>query len=220
MRQILAFGDSNTWGLIPGTYPHKRYPWKVRWTSLLQEKYGDEEVRVIEEGLCGRTTVFEDALRPGRVGESSLQLVLESQTPLDAVILMLGTNDCKAAYNVSAHTIGRGIERCLDVVEEYVSPENILLVSPISLGRDVWKPEKDPEFNRTSVETSIELKNVYKMIAKKHGVSFMAASDVVSASEIDDEHMDAEGHRVFADTVYERLAPILTSEKLAPILAS
>ncbi len=211
MRHILAFGDSNTWGLIPGTYPHKRYPWKVRWTSLLQEKYGDEEVRVIEEGLCGRTTVFEDALRPGRVGESSLQLVLESQTPLDAVILMLGTNDCKATYNASAYTIGRGIERCLDVVEEYVNPENILLISPISLGRDVWKPEKDPEFNGTSVETSKELKNVYRMIAKKRGVSFMAASDVVSASEIDDEHMDAEGHRIFADTVYEKLAPILAS---------
>lgn len=209
MRQILAFGDSNTWGLIPGTYPQQRYPWKVRWTSLLQEKYDEEEVRVVEEGLCGRTTVFEDELRPGRKGVSSLEYIAESHYPLDAVILMLGTNDCKTSYNVSAYTIGKGIERCLNELEKHISADNILLVSPISLGEDVWKPEKDPEFDSESVEKSKELKEIYKTIAKKHGTKFLAASDYVTASDIDDEHMDEEGHRIFADTVYEKLAPIL-----------
>ena len=66
MKQILAFGDSNTWGLIPGSAPYERYPWGVRWTSLLQEKFADKDIRVVEEGLCGRTTVFEDQSRPGR----------------------------------------------------------------------------------------------------------------------------------------------------------
>ena len=52
MKQVLVYGDSNTWGLIPGTT--ERYPWGVRWTSILQEKLKNEEVRIIEEGLCGR----------------------------------------------------------------------------------------------------------------------------------------------------------------------
>ena len=33
MSNILAFGDSNTWGLIPGSKPHQRFPREVRWTG-------------------------------------------------------------------------------------------------------------------------------------------------------------------------------------------
>ncbi len=207
MKQILAFGDSNTWGLIPGSQPKKRYPWGVRWTSLLQEKSSD--LRVAEEGLCGRTTVFEDGLRPGRKAVNSLDPLLESQYPVDGVILMLGTNDCKSFYNASAYVIGKGIERCLDILEKYVAPENILLVSPIYLGDDVWRPEKDPEFSSNSVATSKELRDVYADIAKRRGTAFLAASDYVTASTIDDEHMDEDGHKVFADVIYQKLEKII-----------
>lgn len=211
MRQILAFGDSNTWGLIPGTAPYERYPWGVRWTSLLQEMLPKD--RIIEEGLCGRTTVFEDELRPGRKGVGSLAIALESHYPVDYAILMLGTNDCKSYYNVSAKTIGKGIERCLDVLTAHVEPENILLVSPIALGDEVWRDDKDPEFSTGSVIVSKHLKDVYRAIAKKRGVNFLAASDYVKASAVDCEHMDEKGHRLFAEVVYRR---IIENEKLAP----
>ncbi len=207
MKQILAFGDSNTWGLIPGSHPQERYPWGLRWTSILQEK--NENIRIAEEGLCGRTTVFEDGLRPGRNAASSLDPLLESHYPIDGAILMLGTNDCKPFYNASAYVIGKGIEKCLDILEKYVEPENILLISPMELGEDVWRPEKDPEFNGNSVVISKELKKVYEAIAKRRGTAFMAASDVVTASTIDDEHMDVEGHRIFAEAVYNKLEDIL-----------
>ena len=203
MKQILAFGDSNTWGLVPGSKPQERYPWGIRWTSILQEK--NSELRIAEEGLCGRTTVFDDGLRPGRNAVNSLTPMLESHYPIDGAILMLGTNDCKTLYNASSYVIGKGIERCLDILEKYVAPEKILLVSPINLGDDVWRPEKDPEFNQKSVETSKELKNVYKNIAKRKGVKFLAASDFVSPSDIDNEHMDEESHRIFAEVVASNL---------------
>ena len=119
MKSILAFGDSNTWGLVPGSKTLERYPDTVRWTGILQKSVSD--TRIIEEGLCGRTTVFEDALRPGRKGVASLSISLESQCPVDAVILMLGTNDCKAFYNVTPETIGLGIEQCVNEIEKYVS---------------------------------------------------------------------------------------------------
>ncbi len=207
MKQILAFGDSNTWGLVPGSKPQERYPWGVRWTSILQEK--NSGLRIAEEGLCGRTTVFEDGLRPGRNAASSLDPMLESHYPIDGAILMLGTNDCKTLYNASAYVIGKGIERCLDILEKYVAPEKILLVSPINLGDDVWHPEKDPEFDANSVSTSRELKEVYRGIAKRRGTAFLAASDYVSASDVDDEHMDEDGHRVFADVVSKELEKII-----------
>ena len=62
MKQILCFGDSNTYGLIPGT-SDQRYGWGIRWTSILDDKVSAKGYRVIEEGLCGRTTVFDDPFR-------------------------------------------------------------------------------------------------------------------------------------------------------------
>ena len=206
MKQILAFGDSNTWGLIPGSSPYQRYPWGVRWTSLLQGKL--EGTRVVEEGLCGRTTVFEDELRPGRKGVNSLSVTLESQFPLDFAIIMLGTNDCKSYYNVSARMIGKGVTKCLEVLERYLSPDRILLVSPMYLGEDVWREDKDPEFSKESVAVSKQLKEVYQRVSKERGTHFLAASDIVKPSPIDDEHMDVESHRIFADSIYEKISAL------------
>lgn len=204
MKQILCYGDSNTWGLIPGTT--ERYPWGVRWTSLLQEKLKDRNVRVLEEGLCGRTTVFEDSYRENRNGLKMLPLILESHTPIDAAILMLGTNDCKTLYHASAQTIGKGISLCIDALKQAVPAENILLVSPPLLGDDVWKPEKDPEFDIASVQTYRQLKEVYRSIAQLLGVGFLAASDISEPSLVDDEHLTAEGHEKLAQAIYEKLA--------------
>jgi lysophospholipase L1-like esterase len=202
MGSILAFGDSNTWGLIPGT--KKRYPWGVRWTSLVQEEL--KENRIIEDGLCGRTTVFEDQLRPFRKGAEVLPLALEGNYPLDGAIIMLGTNDCKTMFNASEHVIGLGLEKCLDELEKYLLPEQILVISPISLGEDVWRPEKDPEFDSSSVETSINLRQEYERIAKRRGNRFLAASDVAGASTVDDEHMDEEGHKALAFAIVQKLS--------------
>ena len=203
MKTILAFGDSNTWGLIPGSNPQERFPWGTRWTSILQGLTDD--ARIIEEGLCGRTTIFDDALRPGRRGLSTLPGLLESKSPVDAAIIMLGTNDCKTWYGANAYTIGRGIELCLDELQKYVDPSKILLISPIFLGRDVWRSDKDPEFGTGSVDVSRKLKDVYSGIASRRGNLFLAASDFVTASNVDDEHMDAEDHKVFAHAVYNAL---------------
>ena len=179
MSNILAFGDSNTWGLIPGSKPHQRFPREVRWTGIL--------------------------LRPGRRGLSALPGTLESQSPLDGAIIMLGTNDCKTIYGVSAYTIGLGIELNLDVLEKFVDPSKTLLVSPLHLGDDVWKPEKDPEFDKHSIEVSHELKSIYEAIAARRGLHFLAASDVASPSSVDDEHFDEEGHKLFAQAVLNKI---------------
>ena len=201
MGSILAFGDSNTWGLIPGT--HDRYPWGIRWTSLVQEELTGS--RIIEDGLCGRTTVFEDQLRPFRKGAEILPLAIEGNYPLDAAIIMLGTNDCKKIFNASEHVIGKGLERCLEELEKFLLPENILVISPIRLGEDVWRPEKDPEFDESSVSTSTGLEREYREIAKRRGNRFLAASDYAHPSGVDDEHMDEAGHRSLAGAIVRKL---------------
>lgn len=203
MRQILCFGDSNTYGYIPGT--GKRYTNKERWTGLLQQSLRNN-AEIIEEGVVGRTTVYEDARRPGLNGSELLPGVLKNHTSLDTIILMLGTNDCKTIYHASPEEIGNGIEYLLNQIKESAPAAKIILISPILLGERVWEKEFDPEFNRNSVEVSKGLKRVYSSIAKKYGADFLAASDYANPSEVDQEHLTVEGHRSLANALTKKLS--------------
>ena len=204
MKQILCFGDSNTYGLIPGT--KDRYPWEVRWTGILAEGIREKGFQVVEEGLCGRTTVFEDELRDNRRGAAVLPMILESRQPLEKVVLMLGTNDCKTIYQASAEVIGKGVEKLVHQIQAADENIEILLVSPILLGEGVGEEGYDPEFNQESVETSKGLKAVYEQVAKRNGCAFLAASDYAKASGADREHLDEKGHRQLAEAVIQRIA--------------
>ncbi|MBQ6569835.1 MAG: arylesterase [Clostridia bacterium] len=203
MKQILAFGDSNTWGMIPASRPPERYPADVRWTGVLAGKC--QNAAIIEEGLCGRTTVFDDPLFPGRNGLEALMQMGQKCPVLDAAIIMLGTNDCKSAFKNTAEDIAKGMEQCLDRLEKLLPPEKILLISPLLLGEEVWKPEKDPEFDKNSVEVCRGLKEEYRKLSKKHGAQFMAASDYSRADHSDEEHLNATGHQRLASAVFEKL---------------
>ena len=211
MKQVLCFGDSNTWGLIPGG---GRYRWGERWTSILQEKMEPLDVRVIEEGLCGRTTVFHDELRSGKCGATALPMLLESHWPLDVIVLMLGTNDCKTYFNASAEIIGKGIEKLLSIIGQYSGTSKVLIVSPIHLGDRVYEEEFDPEFNEHSVEVSKKLKKVYEKTARMHGAEFLAASDYVEPSKVDMEHLDKESHAILAEVIYQKLLSMFQTEEL------
>ena len=198
MKQILAFGDSNTWGLIPGS--GERYPEHIRWTGILRKAAASYGYRVLEDGVCGRTTVFQDPSRSGRRGLDAIDRYREADS-LSAVILMLGTNDCKTVFRASPEQIGCGLEQCLIRFEQLIPPEKILVVSPLLLGKDVWKPEKDPAFDKQSVRTCAALKDIYRKIAERRGCAFLAASDHAEACHVDEEHLNAEGHEHLAAAI-------------------
>ncbi len=201
MRNILCFGDSNTWGYNPVT--KERYSDNVRWTGILQKKLECADVRILEEGLCGRTTIFEDRIRSGRCGINSIERVFENNNHIDSVIIMLGTNDCKSYYKNTARDIAKGMEQCIERILKYVSADKILLISPIHLGKNVWREEYDPEFDLASVEVSKGLKKEYYKISKKHNVNFLAASDYVKPSLEDQEHLNVAGHKRLAEAIYQ-----------------
>ena len=206
MRQILCYGDSNTYGFIPGT--GERYPCGVRWTSILNEMLGLEDYHVIEEGLRGRTTIYEDRTRANRDGSKMLPMVLETAGEPDVVILMLGTNDCKTAYGVSAEEIGEGVRRLIRQIRTYAAQSRILLMAPIHLGERVWEEGFDPEFGRNSLLVSRQLGSVYSEVARQEQTFFCNAADYASPSDTDREHLSPEGHRRLAAAVYETLRSI------------
>ncbi len=76
-----------------------RYDWDTRWSGRIGQRLWRMAAAIVEEGLCGRTTVFDDPLRDGRRGTELLSVILETHKPVDVVVLMLGTNDCKTMYD-------------------------------------------------------------------------------------------------------------------------
>ena len=98
--RILCYGDSNTWGYIPGV--GTRYKKEERWTGILESL---TKAEVIEEGMCGRTTVFGDYVEPFCNGMKYIAPCVLSHVPLDDIVIMLGTNDSKRRYHVSAREI-------------------------------------------------------------------------------------------------------------------
>lgn len=203
---ILCFGDSNTYGYKPdGT---GRFDTDTRWTCLLQKKLGADH-RVIEEGLCGRTTVFQDDLREGRRGLDLIGVTLEMHNPIDLLIVMLGTNDCKTRYNASVGTIAKGLAQVIQKARKNVSqPFGLLVISPIHLGEGVGDPSFDPEFDEKSVEVSKKLAEEYHNVALLHHASFLDASAFASPSTTDCEHLDAAGHAALANAIYEKVIDI------------
>ena len=95
-KRIVCFGDSNTWGYIPIT--GERYDESIRWPARLQEKLGYQDYTVVEEGLTGRTTVFDDPFDPELNGLKTMPAVLRSAAPIDVLVFMLGTNDFQLIF--------------------------------------------------------------------------------------------------------------------------
>lgn len=207
-KRILCIGDSNTWGYNPedGT----RYEEGERWTGILAERLGGGYA-VIEEGMNGRTTAFSDRIEPGVCALDYLYSCMISQFPLDAVILMLGTNDSKDRYGVNAVEIGYGLDEALLLIrnacERKGQTPKLLVVSPAHLQRkDDWI-----EFSEQSVEKVRQLAGEYQDAARRHGADFLDADGVVKADGIgcDGIHFSRTGHQRMAEKLLEYINQIM-----------
>lgn len=209
-KNILCFGDSNTYGLIPGGIG--RYDRNTRWTGLLQKKLGDDYY-IIEAGCSGRTTVHDDVYRLYKNGSKALPQIIQDNSPIDMIILMLGTNDLKKVYKPTPEKLGNGIETLINIIEDNIDfnlgkKMDMLIISPLHLEDNVWKEKLDEDFDETSVLVSRNLTEVYRNIAKKHNSYFIDASSVTKVSNKDAEHLNEEGHKKLADSIYSFLKDI------------
>lgn len=206
MGQVLCFGDSNTYGYEP--YTAGRHDYNERWTGILAQLVQKDGHRVIEEGLCGRTAIFDDPDRDGRNGGKLFPILLETHAPVGVAIIMLGTNDCKTCYHATAEDIGNGVRKLIRQARDYDPKLNILLVSPIHLGDDVWDGY-DYAYDAHSVEVSKQLGDAFERVAKEENTYFMRASDYAKPSLGDRQHIDAEDHKKLAYGIYDKIKDIL-----------
>jgi len=194
MKTILCYGDSNTWGYVPGS--GDRYPPEVRWPGVLRAELGPGYT-VIEEGLSGRTTVWDDPVQGvHRNGKTYLLPCLLSHQPLDLVILMLGTNDLKVRFSVPARDIADGAGALVDVIQHSRSGPGggapaVLLVAPPPTG----KLTGYAEMFEGAEEKSRKFALYYRQVAEQYGCAFLDAGEHVVCSDIDGIHFEPEGHR-------------------------
>lgn len=200
MRTILCYGDSNTWGFDPEA--DGRRPWESRWTGCLQRLLGDG-YRVVEEGLNGRTTSWDDPLWRDRNGRAMLGALLESHSPVDMLVLMLGTQDLKHRFGLSAYDIARGTQSLVqDSWQSDFPPRRILWICPPRLVtlRAAWAAEF-----QGAGEKSARLVHYSEPLAREAGALFLEAATVVSGDTSDGVHLSGAEHQALAAAVAERV---------------
>jgi lysophospholipase L1-like esterase len=212
MKTILCFGDSNTWGCQPLTNLEVilRYGTDVRWGSVLRTRLG-EGYWVVEEGLNGRTTVWADPVEGEyKSGKSYLTVCLESHAPIDLVAIMLGTNDLKHRFGLSAWDIAESAGVLVSMVQGSTfgpngSAPRVLLICPPPLG----KLTLFAEMLEGATEKSQQMAHYYSAIAANNHCDFLDAGQHIVSSDIDGIHLDPDQQQKLGQVAAKKVRAIL-----------
>jgi lysophospholipase L1-like esterase len=199
-KRILCYGDSNTWGSDPAG--DERFGDDVRWTGVLAKNLGGDYT-VIEEGLGGRTTVRDDPTDLYRNGKDYLIPCVLSHRPLDLVVLMLGTNDLKTRFHVSAWDIADGMRFLGNIIlasqagRGNKAPQLLIMAPPPLVSSNLL-----PHFTG-AVEKSEQLAKHYAEVAQELGCHFLNAGEFARTSDLDGVHWEASEHMSLGKAVAE-----------------
>jgi lysophospholipase L1-like esterase len=212
LKQILVFGDSLSWGIIPNT--RKRLSFEERWPGVLEKGLNDagQSVRVLEDCLNGRRTVWEDPFKAGRNGQLGLAQRMEIHSPLSLVILMLGTNDLQFSYPfANAWSAAQGVLTLVNEIrrapiEPGMPVPPVLVVCPPAVRSP--KGTMIEKFAGAD-ERCAGMAEAYRLMCANADCHFFDANAVVAVSEEDGVHLDAAGQIVLGKKLASVVGPIL-----------
>lgn len=207
-KHIVCLGDSNTHGYCADPNDCAdgallRFNEEERWTKLLQKALG-EDYLVIEEGLSGRTTVFDDPLYEGLSALDYLYPCLKSHEPVSLLVIMLGTNDTKMRFSANAFAIGLGLRRLIRKAQAIDcwgpgGTPNILVIAPPVIGDGLFASPVAEEMGTACVEKSRLVPAQFRAVAEETGVHFLDANQVgCEFNTIDFMHLTRRGHGALA----------------------
>lgn len=207
MKRILCFGDSNTWGHDP--VKQDRFDADTRWPRVLGQALG-RDYEVIEEGLGGRTTVWDDPIEGYKNGREYLVPCLESHRPLDLVIILLGTNDLKKRFSLSAYDIAQGAGVLVRVAQvsqsgrEGKGPPVLLLAPPPTAALTEYA-----EMFEGAGEKSRKFAAHYQRVAKELGCAYLDTAGVIVSSPLDGIHFEGGEHRKLGKAVAAKVKELI-----------
>ena len=216
MQHILVYSDSLSWGIIPTT--RKRLAFEQRWPGVMEIALdgGGRKVRVVEDCLNGRRTVWDDPFKPGRNGLVGLAQRVEIYSPLELIVLMLGTNDFQSMHDYNAWHSSQGIGALVSAVrnapiEPGMPVPAVLVVAPPPIR--VPKGPIAPKFEGGD-KKCVGLAAAYQQICIEMNCHFFDAGSVTTSSNVDGIHLDAEQHAVLGRALSEVVATLLPTQVL------
>lgn len=203
MEHILVYADSLTWGIIPNT--RQRLVFEKRWPGVCEHELNRSgcPVRVIENCLNGRRTVWDDPFKSGRDGSQGLAQVIEMHSPLRLVILMLGTNDFQVTHNHNAWMSAQGMARLIQIIRQApIEPgmpvPDILVITP----PEIIAPQGVIANKFRGAETRcVGLARELEKVAREQSTHYFDAGSATAASVVDGIHLDEDQHRVLGEAI-------------------
>ena len=213
MHQILVYADSLTWGIVPET--RRRRPFHERWPGVMEGALiaDGRSVRVIEDALNGRRTVWEDPYKPGRNGLLGLEQRVEVNSPLSLVLLMLGTNDFQSMHEHNAWHSAQGIAALVRAIRRAPVEPDMPIPKVVVMARPPIRTPKGliaPKFLCAELK-SVGLAEAYEQVARELGCHFFDTGKVITSSTIDGVHLDVEQHAVLGRAMARIVGELLPS---------
>lgn len=212
VQHVLVYGDSLTWGIIPNT--RKRLPFDERWPGVLENKLKDlgYRVRVTEDCLNGRRTVWEDPFKPGRNGLLGLGQCMERNSPLELVMLMLGTNDFQFSHpQNNAWAAAQGIVSLVHEIRKapiepgMPIPPILVICPPAITAPQGVLGEKFPGAEKRSAG----LADAYAAACSDVGCHFFDSASAITGIGADGVHLDPEQHLALGNALVGVVATVL-----------
>lgn len=211
MQDILVYADSLSWGIIPLT--RKRLTFEARWPGVMETLLNAEgrNVRVHEDCLNGRRTVWEDPYKPGRNGLQGLAQRIEIHSPLALVILMLGTNDFQSMHPHNAWHAAQGIAALVTAIRQAPVEPGMPVPPVLVAAPPPIRTPKGPIAGKFTGgdEKCVGLAEAYREVADSLGCAFFDAATVTTSSQVDGVHLDADQHATLGEAMAKAAGPLL-----------
>jgi lysophospholipase L1-like esterase len=211
MQQIFLYSDSVSWGVIPNT--RERFEFNKRWTGICENSLNEKgyETRFVEDCLNGRRTAWEDPKKPGRNGLIGISQKIETYSPLDLIIVFLGTNDFQAIHQVTSKHSAQGLSTLITKIKNspieptLKIPEILVIAPPLVLSPAGVLAQKFKGSKKKCKNLAYELRKV----ATEEGCHFFDSNSVITASKLDGVHLDEDQHETLGFAICEIIENIL-----------